>query len=104
MIDARIDTQSAYLFFNDMNFQKIKINRFHKIVLVETGLAMALKFSDGGVQPDRFAQIKFIADLVKSLENLVGPGIFAVICDDGVSEKVIVFYNFKPNAHDRVLS
>lgn len=42
-------------FLNHMEFQKIKINGFHKIILRKPSLPVALEFFNGGVQPDGLA-------------------------------------------------
>ena len=49
---------------------------------------MPLEFVDIHIQPDRFAEIKFIADLIQSIENLVGSCIVAVI-------KILLIINMK---------
>ena len=52
---------------------------------------MPLEFVDIHIQPDRFAEIKFIADLIQSIENLVGSCIVTVITDGGIFDHMIVF-------------
>lgn len=55
---------------NNMDFQVIKINGIHKIILIKSRLCMLLKFCDRYIQPDRLAQIKLIADFLQRIENL----------------------------------
>ena len=57
---------SLFLFFNHLDFQKIKINRIHETVLIESRFGMPLEFVDIHIQPDRFAEIKFIADFIQN--------------------------------------
>ena len=45
---------------------------------------MPFEFVDIHIQPDRFAEIQFIADLIQSIENLVGSCIVTVITDGGM--------------------
>ena len=47
-----------------MNLQIIKINWFYKIILIKSYFRMLLKFCDIGIQPDRFTQIKGMADII----------------------------------------
>lgn len=65
-------------------------------VLIESRFGMPLEFVDIHIQPDRFAEIKFIANLIQSIENLVGSCIVAVITDGGVFDHMIVFKFFSP--------
>ena len=67
-----------------------------KAVLVESCFGMPLKFVNIDIQPDRFAEIKFIADLIQSIENLVGSCIATVITDGGIFDHMIVFKFFSP--------
>ena len=84
------------LFFDHLDFQKIKINGIHKAVLVESRFGMPFEFVDIDIQPDWFAEIKFIAYLIQSIENLVGSGIVAVITDGGIFDHTVVFKFFSP--------
>lgn len=45
-----------------MDFQIVKADILHKIVRCKTGLVMFFKICDIGVEPDRFAEVKLIAD------------------------------------------
>ena len=56
---------------------------------------MPLEFVDIHIQPDRFAEIKFIADLIQSIENLVGSCIVTVITDGGQAKNVFVSSDFQ---------
>ena len=84
------------LLFNHLDFQKIKINGIHEAVLVESRFGMPFEFVDIDIQPDRFAEIKFVADLIQSIKNLVCSGIVTVITDGGVFDHMIVFKFFSP--------
>lgn len=76
---------------NHMNFQKIKINFFYKIVLTKARFAVPLKFGDGGFQPDGFAQIELQADFLQRVEYFVGAGFFPPVLNDGISYHSVVF-------------
>ena len=54
------------IFFDHMNFQKVKINGFNKAVLIKTCLRLAFEFIDVLIQPNRISQIEFMADLLQS--------------------------------------
>ena len=47
--------KTTSVFFDDMNFQIIKINTVNKIILGETSLGVAFKFCDGRIKPDGLA-------------------------------------------------
>ena len=65
---------------------------------------MPFEFVDIHIQPDRFAEIQFIADLIQSIENLVGSCIVTVITDGGIFDHMIVFKFFSPSAeHGKIL-
>lgn len=57
-------TLSIVLFFNHMYLKIVKINRVDKAVLIKSGFAVTFEFRDRGIKPDRFAQVKFVADAV----------------------------------------
>lgn len=84
------------LFYSSITWisRKIKINRIHKTVLVKSCFGMPFEFVDIHIQPDWFAEIKFIADHIQSIENLVGSCIVAVITDGGVFDHTVVFNSF----------
>ena len=42
---------------------------------------MSLELGDGGVQPDRLAEVKGIAYLIQRAENFVSAGVLSVIAD-----------------------
>ena len=63
------------IFFDNLNFQKVKFDFFDKTVLVETGFGMELKIPDGGIQPDRVWQIKRIADFFQSAKHFMRTGV-----------------------------
>lgn len=56
------------LFFDHLNLQIIKIDGFDKTVAGKPGFIMELKIFDVGIQPDRAAKIKFMADFIQRLE------------------------------------
>ena len=62
---ARKKTGDRGIILYHLYFQIIKINRIYKIILIKSSLGMPFKLCDRGVQPERFAQIKFITDLVQ---------------------------------------
>ena len=47
--------KSFLIFFNDLDFQKIKLNAFDKGILPETRFGVPLELLDIVFQPDRFA-------------------------------------------------
>ena len=90
------EKSSLFLFFNHLDFQKIKIDRIHKAVLVESCFGMPFEFVDIDIQPDWFAKIKFVADFIQSIKNLVCSGIVTVITDGSVFDHTVVFKLFSP--------
>ena len=79
-----------------MNLQIIKINGVYEIILGKPCLVVALEFFDVRVQPDWFAQVKFIADGVQSVEDLMCPGIVVILTDNGIPDHSIVFEFLSP--------
>ena len=67
-----------------MDFQKIKIYFFYKIILIEACFIVLLKFINSGIQPDRFSKVKLIDNFIQGMEYFVCPGIIAVVADDSV--------------------
>lgn len=61
-------------FFDYLNFQKIEVHRFDKAVSGKTCLTVNLKLTYRGIQPDRFFQVKFVADFIQGLEDHLGSG------------------------------
>ena len=59
---------------------------------------MPFEFVDGGVKPDRLAQVELIADFVKRVEDLVCPGVVCLVADDGIPQHSVVFEFFAPEA------
>ena len=84
------------VFFYDLNFQKIKVNLFDKIILPEPGPGMLLKIFHVGIQPDGLTKIKGIADVLQTAKNLVRAGILRFFAEDSVPEHVIVFPELSP--------
>ena len=74
----------SLILLDHMDFQMIKINSFHKVILGKAGLAVAFEFRYGSVKPDGLSQVKFIADIIQRLENLMSACITAVIADDSI--------------------
>ena len=90
------------LFFDDLYLQIVKFNMFNKLILSKTGLGVKLEIVDVGVQPDRFAQIKFIADVIKRLKHHLGPGKAVVAdTDGGVLDQMVVFDDFSPHTEHK---
>jgi len=81
------------LFFNDLNFQKIKINVFYKIILGKPGFGMPLKLMDRSIQPHGFSKIELEADVIKRLKDHSGSGKTVVRdADDGVFHDPGIFH------------
>lgn len=81
----------ASVLLDHMNFQKIEINLFYKMILTETGFAVPLKFGYGRLQPDRFPQVELQADFFQGVEYLVGARLFPSVLNYGISYHSIVF-------------
>lgn len=79
-----------------MDLQEIKIYVLHKAVLIKACLAVTPEFPHIGIQPDRSAQIKFMAHLIQSTEYLVCPGILRLIAHSRILYHVIVLKHFRP--------
>ena len=93
--------RSRVLLFYDLDLQIVKINGVHEVVLIKPRLGMPFEFVDGGVKPDRLAQVEFIADLVKRIEDLVCAGVVCLVADDGIAQHFVVFEFFAPETeHD----
>lgn len=82
---------SFSVFFDNLNFKKIKIDLFDPVVLSEFRFAVAFKIGNVGIQPDRHCQIPGIADAVQSPENLVGSCLAGIVADYEILFRVIVF-------------
>jgi len=81
------------LFFNDLNFQKIKINVFYKIILGKPGFGMLLKLMDRSIQPHGFSKIELEADVIKRLKDHSSSGKAVVRdADDGVFHDPGIFH------------
>lgn len=81
------------LFFNDLNFQKIKINVFYKIILGKPGFGMLLKLMDSSIQPHGFSKIELEADVIKRLKDHSGSGKAVVRdADNGVFHDPGIFH------------
>jgi hypothetical protein len=57
---------------------------------------MAFEFGYRGIQPDRFAQVKFITDLIYRVKDLMGAGIPGIIADHGILQQMVVLKDFGP--------
>lgn len=87
-----------------MNFQIIKIDGFHKIILRKPGFFMTLEFGDIGIQPDGFAQIEPITDFIQGGKDFVRTGLFTVIFNYNVRNHMIIAKNFTPKPeHEKAL-
>ena len=84
------------VFLDHLDLQVVEFNMFNEIILIKTSLIMLFEIPHRGIQPDRISQIHLIADFLKSVKNLVGSGIIAVITDNGVLKHAIVFPYFSP--------
>ena len=58
---------------------------------------MTLELCDRGVQPDRFAQVKFITDLIQSVKYFVRAGVGGLISDHGIPQHSVIFKFFSIN-------
>jgi hypothetical protein len=54
---------------------------------------VTLKILDVVIQPERFLQIKSIADGIQALKNLLGPGSFGIVTDYGIFQDTGIFVN-----------
>ena len=92
-------------FFDYLDLQIIKFNMFNKLILSKTGFGVKLEIMDIGVQPDRFASIKFIADIIERLKYHLGPGKTVVTdADGGVLDQMVVCDDFSPHTEHRCTS
>ena len=90
---------------NHLYLQKVKVNVLDKAVLVKAGLAVALEFRDGGIQPDGPAQIPGIADSLQRLKNFVGAGVLRVVGHSHIFDQMIILDDFSPKSkHSGLLS
>ena len=46
------------LFFDDMDFQIVKVDGIHKVVLIKSSFVVTLEFLNIGIKPNRLAKIK----------------------------------------------
>ena len=79
-----------------MDLQIIKINGFHKIILIKTSFRMTLKVRNGGVEPDGLPQVELGADFIQGMKNLVGAGICSGIADHSILQHAVVFKDLGP--------
>ena len=84
MTKTEKEIEEVLILLDHMNFQKIEIYFFYKIILMKAGLAVPFKFGDGGFQPDGLSQIELQADLFQSVEYLMGAGLFPAILNNGI--------------------
>lgn len=92
-----------FLFFYDMNFQIIKIDRIYEIVLIKTGFVMFFEFCYCRFQPDRFAQIELITNLLQRMEYFMCSCIVTVIADHCVLQHSVVLKFFSPQSEHRLI-
>ena len=84
---------------NHMDFQKVKANPLHKVILGKPRLPMLFKFLHRSIQPNRLALVKFIANFLQCPENLMCPCILAFIRNDSIFDEPVAFPYLKPNTH-----
>ena len=68
-----------------MDFQVIEVNGIYKVILIKAGFVVPLEFLNCGIQPDGFAQVKFIADSISGMEDFMSARIRCIIADDGIA-------------------
>lgn len=78
------------IFLDHVNFQKIEINFFYKIILMKTRLAVPFKLGDGAFQPDRLSQIELQADFFQRVKYLVGACFLSPVLDHGIFYHAVV--------------
>lgn len=91
-----INAGSVHVLFKNLNFQKVKIDGFYKIILIKTGFRIFFKFIHRDVKPDRLAEVELVSDCFQSAEYLMGSGIVAVVANNGIFYEMVVFNNFCP--------
>lgn len=91
-----LNAGSGHILFKNLNFQKVKINGFYKIILIKTGFRIFFKFIHRDVKPDRLAEVELVSDCFQSAEYLMGSGIVAVVANNGIFYEMVVFNNFCP--------
>lgn len=96
------EAEYSVSFFYNLDFQIIKINRIHKIVLIETRFAVPFKFLNSRIQPDWLAKIKFVADGIEGAEYFVSSCIHAFLAYDCVADHSIIFKFFCPQSEHTV--
>lgn len=67
-----------------MNFQKIKIYFFYKIILMKARFAVPFELGDGTFQPDWLSQVELQADFFQSIKYLVSAGFLSAVLDHGI--------------------
>lgn len=85
------DPVKGSVLLNHVNFQIVKRYFFYKVILMKPGPAVAFKFGYGSVQPERLSQIKLQADLLQSVEDLMGARLLAAVFDHGILYHSVVF-------------
>lgn len=85
------EIEEILIFLDHMNFQKIEINFFYKIILVKAGFAVPFKFGDGGFQPDGLSQIELQADFLQGVKYLMGAGLLPSVLNNGILYHPIIF-------------
>lgn len=94
--EAKKKTGETSVLLDHMNLQKIKINFFYEIILIETRLAVPLKFGDGAFQPERFPQIELQADLIQRIKYLVSACFLARVLNHGIFYHPVILKFFCP--------
>ena len=83
-------TGEVLILLDHVNFQKIKIDFFYKIILTEAGFAVPLKVGHGCFEPDRFPQIKLQTDFFQSVKYLVRARFLPPILDHGILYHAVI--------------
>lgn len=79
-----------------MDLEKVKVNTVDEIVLSKPRLAVTLKFRNGLVQPDRFAQVEPQADFIQRAENLMCARVVTPILNTDIPQHAVVLKNLCP--------
>ena len=86
-----------------MDFQIIKIDFFHEVLLAEPGLRPFPELRNIGIQPDRLRQIEITAEPGQGMHHLMRTRIVRFILDDLVPHKVVISKNLSPQTEHHSL-
>ena len=87
MQEIRKILASFILFFNNLNFQIVKLDGIDKVIISKSRFIMTLKFFDIMFKPDWFAKIKNIADFIKCMKPLF-PDMEFIACNTVLKDAV----------------